>query len=200
MDRLDHPLEGPSVRLRPLVAADANALYAIATTPSAMLRWRFRGGTPSPESFYASLWLDTLVLFAIVDKRTNSTLGVFSCVSPDFRNQHAQVSILMDDATWGRGKGMEAMAVATHYVFAAFPFRKLYAETMEFNFDQFAFGEGRFFEVEGRLIGHEYFDGRFWDFLTLAIYREQALDEIDRLLGRWLPRRPNITTPERTNQ
>ncbi len=45
-------------------------------------------------------------------------------------------------------------------------------EAPEFNIAQIKSGLGRFFHEEGRLKAHHYYDGRYYDQLLLALYRE----------------------------
>lgn len=48
----------------------------------------------------------------------------------------------------------------------------MYLDTAEFNFNRFASSSLGLFEVEGRLRSHEFHAGRYWDQITLALYRE----------------------------
>jgi hypothetical protein len=57
-------------------------------------------------------------------------------------------------------------------------------ELPEYNYEQFASGEDRLFEVEGRLRGHIYTAGRYWDQVIAAIDREHWRTKGNRLLGR----------------
>jgi hypothetical protein len=75
-------------------------------------------------------------------------------------------------------------ALFLNYVFSCFDFRKLYMELPEFNYDQFASGEGRYFELEARLRDHSFFGGRYWDELVLAIYQDKWQEGEGRLMLR----------------
>jgi hypothetical protein len=56
-------------------------------------------------------------------------------------------------------------------------------EVTEFNYSQFASGQGRLFDIEGRLRNHVFFAGRHWDQLILAIDREKWSIAGESLLG-----------------
>jgi acyl carrier protein len=73
------------------------------------------------------------------------------------------------------------IALFLRYTFMNWEFEKLYMEVPEYNFEQFASGLGRFFEIEGRLRGHLRTGTRAWDQLILAVYREAAIRYGDRL-------------------
>jgi len=72
----------------------------------------------------------------------------------------------------GNGLMAEATRLFVSYIFGEFDLRKLYAESLEPNYEQFAHGAGRLFEVEGRLRDHEYVGGRYVDALLLAAHRD----------------------------
>lgn len=182
----DPELEGPTIRLRNLSPTDSPVLHRLITDPAVMLRWRFRGSTPSPETIYNSLWIDTLVQFVIEDKRSSQAIGLFSCTNADFRNGSAEISLLAHPRTFGRGQGIEAAAFGIVYLFRAFPFRKLYADVPQFNYAQFSSGADKFFKIEGRKLQHEYSAGAWWDLVTLAFYREEALEGLPAVFPNWL--------------
>ena len=77
------------------------------------------------------------------------------------------------------------------YLFTVFNIRKLYAEVLEFNFGQFASGAEHVFKVEGRLTDHDWYDGRYWDMLVLALYRDDFMRD-------WHPRVAELIAPKPT--
>jgi hypothetical protein len=76
----------------------------------------------------------------------------------------------------------EGVFLFVDYLFDTWPLRKVYADSLEFNFDQFAGGTATFFEVEGRLKDHVYLKGRYWDQIILAVWRERWKAERARYL------------------
>jgi len=65
------------------------------------------------------------------------------------------------------------MALFLQYVFTCWNFRKLYAEFPEFNLPLFESALRRgYCQLEGRLREHVYFGRRYWDLLTVAVYRD----------------------------
>jgi RimJ/RimL family protein N-acetyltransferase/acyl carrier protein len=166
------PLESSSIILRPVTGADEPYLYRLLTTGDQLVRFRLRGMTPSPESFHQFIWERVVAQF-VATTRQGRPVGLVSCFDPDFRNRYAYVAAVADPELVGTGLMAEAAMVFISYVFGEFDLRKVYAESLEPNFEQFAHGAGRFFEIEGRLRDHEYLGGRYVDALLLAAHRDR---------------------------
>lgn len=82
------------------------------------------------------------------------------------------------------GAGIESCVLFIDWLFANYPFRKIYAESLDFNFEQFAKGDGRYFTVEGRLTNHELHNGRFCDNIIMAFERDHFRTNGSRLAAR----------------
>lgn len=164
-------LEGMRCRLRPIRPADYPALYEIELAPDLALRWRFRGGTPSPEHFARSLFEGVLATFVIESSDGRSLLGVVTAYNADMANGHCFIAAAATPAARGRGQAVEGLALFVDYCFSVWPFRKLWIETTEHNLVQFQSVERFGIEVEGRLRDFEYLAGRYWDKIILSIER-----------------------------
>lgn len=77
---------------------------------------------------------------------------------------------------------MEGVLCFIEYLFHNFRLRKLYSEMSDSTFESVASGTGRFFEVEGRLLSHEWHDGSYRDTLLLGLTKEQWLSSSYRKL------------------
>jgi RimJ/RimL family protein N-acetyltransferase/acyl carrier protein len=166
------PLESASIVLRPATGADEPYLFRLLTSGDQLVRYRLRGMTPSPEAFHQFIW-DRVVAQFVAFSRQGHPVGLVSCFDPDFRNRHAYVAAVADPEVKGNGLMAEATRLFVSYLFGEFDLRKLYAESLEPNYEQFAHGAGRLFEVEGRLREHEYVGGRYVDALLLAAHRDR---------------------------
>ena len=91
---------------------------------------------------------------------------------------------------------LEAFMLFLDYLFTVFGFRKLYGEVLEFNLTSFRSIIGKIAHEEGRLRDHEYFDGRYWDLVFLAIYREEWEAKRERLGSGGLRMRAAATAEE----
>jgi RimJ/RimL family protein N-acetyltransferase len=160
------------VRLRPINERDRAFLYELMTAPEAGGRVRFAGATPSPEKVAASLWDSVLAQFVIEGVSEGQPFGLVAITSANFRDGFAYVSALGLPAAQGPGLLIEAVLLAFNYAFLTWPFRKIYMESTEDSFQFFRSGLGRFFQEEGRLREHSFWNGRYIDVLILAVYRE----------------------------
>lgn len=80
----------------------------------------------------------------------------------------------------GSGIALEPVRLFVDYLFDVWPFRKLYFELPEFNYQQFSSVAEGPLRVEGRLVDHDYFGGRYWDRLILAVHRGHPGDRWGR--------------------
>lgn len=135
--------------------------------------YRHRGISPQPEQYAASLWADVLNQFLVVDVRDQKPLGLVVCYGINFRHQHAYIGAAIRPDMWRLGWPMEGLGLFISYLFPVYPFRKLSADSLTFNLEHFASGARFEFHEEARLVDHEFHDGRWYDKVTLAVYREQ---------------------------
>lgn len=162
---------GQFFRLVPVLPSAVPFLYDLAISPDVGFRWRYRGSVPSYQQFEQELWQGMLVQFLVESVQTNQPAGHLICYNPDPSLGHAYIGAAMASQYLGTGIAAEPVILFTQYIFDVWPFRKLYMETPEFNYQQFASASGRSLQVEGRLRNHDYYRGRRWDRLVLAAYR-----------------------------
>lgn len=178
-------LRGSSVYLRPILPSDHPTLYQIASHPETTFHWRFRGAPPPAERFAEGLHRDVLVQFTICAANVDEVLGHAITYLPDLRNGFAHVAVVVAPRHVHTGTGLEAFLLLMEYLFRGWPFRKLYAETMEFDYEQFRSAErSGLYRVEGRLREHTYYVDRYWDQLLLAFYRDDWVNVGEPLLRR----------------
>ncbi len=168
MTGLSEPrLSQGTVSLVPLVPSMYAELFSMATESDALQRWRLFGTPPRWETFPELLWADILVQFAVLHR--GDFAGLVQAYGANFRHRTGKLAVLFASRVRGQGAPMVATGLFISYVFQTFDLRKLYAEIPEFNYPLFESGEGRFFEIEGRLADHEYHGGRYFDTVLLAI-------------------------------
>lgn len=162
----------PRTRLRPVVASDLEFLRSLELGGENGIRYRHRGVAASPEEFNARLWAGVLHQVVAIEPDTGLRLGLIACFGVDWRNGHGHLAFVFSDEARSRGEAADAVARFIDYAFTVFPLRKLYGEVLEFNLGTFRSSIGRCAEVEGRKRLHDWHDGRYWDQLILAVYRE----------------------------
>jgi hypothetical protein len=161
-------------------------------------RWRFRGAVLSPEEWAQASSQGMLAQFMVVEKRQHHPIGLVYFYSPSFQDGFAWLAA----ARFGAGDPSPlvilGLGLAVNYAFTCWNFRKLYMEVPEYNYSQFASSAARWCETGGRLREHWYFDGKLWDVLTLALYRERWMEIAPKLLAAEAPPEPSATRPRTT--
>jgi hypothetical protein len=176
-------IRGPYATLRSVGPEDYQALRGLETSSDMSTRWRLRGQTPSPEQWAQSLWNGVLAQFIVMETKTSKPMGLVAVYRPNFQEGHAYLAAGRFDLNEQTPVMIFGVAMFLEYVFSCWDFRKLYMELPEFNYPQFQSGLGKFFEVEGRLRDHTFGSGRYWDELTLALYRDRWREQGSRLIG-----------------
>lgn len=166
-------LDGRNVSLRAVRPTDYDYLYALSLAPDNIWTWRQRGSTPGPDVFRQSLWQGVLAQFMIVKRPDGPPVGLVSAYAADFRNDIVYLAIVVDPAAKRTVWALEGAALLLTYLFTTWSFRKVYMETLEFNYGAFASGAGTIFSVEGCLLEYEYHDGKYWHKYIMSISRSQ---------------------------
>jgi hypothetical protein len=168
------------------------------TTSDLALRWRQRGVTRSPEQWAHATWADVLAQFLVVENEREHPVGWVCLFRANFQDGHANLSVArFADQRTRSPLVVLGLALFLQYTFTCWNFRKLYLSVPEYNLSQFESAVGRYVQIEGCLRDHSYFDGRYWDHFTLALYRRDweryggrvALERGKRNPGRSAPRR-----------
>jgi RimJ/RimL family protein N-acetyltransferase len=178
------PLEGRRVRMRPVLPSDYNTLYSMLLHPEVACRWRYRGATPSPERFNTALWDGVHVQFIIERKSDGTVAGLQVAYNTNFRNRYTYMGTLLDPRFHRAAWPLESAAMFIDYLFKAFNLRKIYGETLDFNYSQFASGADKLFAEEARLRDHAYFGGRYWDTRIIALYRSDWFNKAPDFFNR----------------
>lgn len=190
------PLIGKRVYLRPVGPNDYEFLYALFTDADVTFKWRLRGATPSPERFSAGLWENQMVQFMIMRRKDNARVGLISVYNVDLRNGHGCLAMAIAPPYQSGVYAHDANLLFLNYLLRGWNLRKLYGESGEQSMATVMGGEDKYFKIEGRLRDHEYFDGRYWDTYTLALYREDWEALIAERLPRVLEPGPTIHATE----
>ena len=174
-------------RLVPVTPNHYPMLYKWSTAPAASFRWRFHGGTPSPEQFNDALWSGVLCQFLVSDQRSTPH-GLVVCYGADQANGHAYVGVLGNINKSVGAAAMVGFVQLIDHVFDHWAFRKLYVDVAEYNLAEFHHGLQRHMELEATLSEYLFHGGRYWDQLTFGLSRENYFGVVR---NRFLP----ILTP-----
>lgn len=175
-------LEGEFVRLRPVGQHDYSYLYDLSLSAQNNARWRYRGATPSPERFVADLWSGVLAQFLIESPEPRKRAGLVVAYNSDLANGTVFLGVLIDNTYHRKVWPLEGILLFVDYLFQNWTIRKVYAETTEFSASHFASGAKTLFEEEGRFHDHQYFQGRYWDYIHYSVTRKRWEEQGRKLL------------------
>jgi hypothetical protein len=179
------------VRLRALGPHDLDWLRAAETDEFLAFRWRLRGGHPSPNDYVEQIWGSALAVFVVEQASDGRPIGIVSAYQPDHRNGHCRAAAarLYPDGSMDTSF-MAGISLFFEYLFAGWPFRKLYLETPEYNLGQFSSAVDRgILRIEARLEEFVFLADRYWDMLFLSVSRESWSAFRTTPIGRHLLRR-----------
>ena len=165
-------LAGKRFSLAPLTPEHHYTAYRLSLSEEANYRWRYHGAMPTWETFEATLHANVLVQFLVVANQDPKTpIGLVTAYNPSLQDGTCYLG-MVGSRKMGAGV-LEGFILVTGYLFDVWPLRKIYMESPEFNLGQFASAiQLGYLHEEGRLAEHRYYQGRYWDHFTYALYRE----------------------------
>ncbi len=162
---------GCRVNLRPVSPDDYVFIHFLETHPEVITRWRHQGRTPSPEELARTMWEGQLVTLLAVSSRSGERAGIVNAYNPDPANGYCYMGVLGMPSVWRTGLMFDASVLLIAYLFATWPFRKLYIETVEYNRGQLSSLARLGWELEARFHEQVYLGGRYWDRLVYTLDR-----------------------------
>lgn len=166
------PTVGRRVQIRPVYPSDHEYVYALANTPEIAPRWRYRGETPSFETFVRELWQGTLAHFIIERKVNGQALGYVQAFDASERNGWCYFAVMVDPTLFRSGWVIEGVALFVNYVFTLWNFSKLYAVLLEPAYNDLHGATGSWFVTEGCFKEHEWYDGAYRDLYLVTLRRD----------------------------
>lgn len=186
------PRRGRHVYLRPVTPEDYGRLRMLELGEELGVRWRFRGSTPPAERWQPGSGI--LAQFLVVRQGNHRAIGIASIYQYDFQDQHAYLAAATFEPGQRSPLMVHGLALFLNYVFTCWNFRKLYLELPEYNVTRLSSSLGDLLVEEGRLREDIYYDGRWWDKVTLSLYRERWKQRAERALTAALPPTPRVAS------
>jgi RimJ/RimL family protein N-acetyltransferase len=117
---------------------------------------------------------DTDLLLGIVLRDGDRLIGGTGLHNIDARCRHASFGISIGDKDyWDRGYGTEATRLLLAHCFDTLNLNKVWLHVYEFNPRAVHVYEKLGFRVEGRLRQHTFFEGRYWDVISMGVLRDE---------------------------
>lgn len=164
---------GRRVHLRPLRPTDYALFYEAELTPPDDVLYRHRGTTPSFESYPETLWRNVLAQFVVEDIADGRPVGLVAAYEPNLRDGHVRIAVNILLPYRGLGWPIDGLRLFINHIFYAFPMRKLYADVIEPNLDQFGEMFHGILHEEARFREHTFIRDRYVDLVVLALYRSE---------------------------
>lgn len=185
IDDREHPeppaLAGSKVRLRNVLPHDLEYLYELATNNAHGFRWRYRGQLPRFSTFVEHLMRDSLSDFQVVTPN-GTRAGYVVAYGSDSTSGHVYIGTIMDRPYVATGMGVQATLLFLEYLFATWPFHKVYFEVPEYNLDWISKSVRGFLQQEGVLREHLWYGDRRWNVGIYAVYRSDWYEHGPALL------------------
>jgi RimJ/RimL family protein N-acetyltransferase/acyl carrier protein len=167
------PLRGTRVELSVIEPQDMEFLYKISTAEENLFRWRYRGSPIDRQEFASTFSAGVLAQFLVRKRHSKRPIGLVTAYNANHRDGYVYLSTLTSPELVGSGLTVDGTILMANFLFAGWTFRKIYFESLEFNTLAFHSAFQRFLVEEGRLREHAYYGGRYWDQVTLGLYRER---------------------------
>lgn len=175
-------LRGRHVYLRAVVPDDYGYLYLTETSSELAVRGAFRGSVPGFQDWLQQRSKGALAQFMVIGTNDNAKIGIVTAFSADFQDGHAHLAAAKFNPRSMSPLMVFGFGLFVNYVFRCWNFHKVYLDTAEYNYPQFASGLSRILTLEGRLRQHHFLDGRRWDHLILTIFRDRWKEFAPRFL------------------
>lgn len=166
------------VILRPLIETDAPLLALWVNDPQVSVYVRAYLPVTVKEEVEWILSLskrpeNDIVVMIVVDGKPIGTMGIHGI---NHRHGTATTGALIGEKDyWGKGYGAEAKMLLLEYAFNTLNLRKVYSHVHEFNERSVNYSLKCGYEIEGRLKSHHYSQGKYWDQIQLAVFKDKFL-------------------------
>lgn len=169
-------LHGKKVGLRPVLKSDLPFLVCWINDPD--VRNFLSTYLPQTEGAEEE-WLsqmskrDEHSITLVIALKDGTPIGMMGIHKINWRDRVATTgSFIGEKENWGKGYGTDAKMALLGYCFNTINIRKVCSEAIEFNGRSIAYSKKCGYEEEGRRKEHIFRNGRYWDLVQLAVFRE----------------------------
>ncbi|MGL4449687.1 MAG: GNAT family N-acetyltransferase [Sarcina sp.] len=117
--------------------------------------------------------IDMTYNFALESIETGEYIGGCGINKTDLKNRNCTIGVFIgDQELWGQGYGTDAMEVLIHYIFNELNFEKIKLSVYSFNDRALKCYTNLGFIEEGRLKKEIFREGKYYDVILMAMFRE----------------------------
>jgi diamine N-acetyltransferase len=169
-------LVGKFARLRIMDSTDGEYVRALRNSPHVMRRFHYRyfiSDLQQREFVQDASRRRTQIIFIAERIDDGKPFGVYDIKEIDYRNQHGEWGVFLEERDLGDGvPAFEAAVLLLDYAFGYLNLHKLAGELLADNQRAIRFDQGLGMQLEGVRKQHVFYDGRFHDLLQYALFRE----------------------------
>ncbi|TPG88166.1 N-acetyltransferase [Brevibacillus laterosporus] len=123
---------------------------------------------------FVNLGSSTSKSYMIIDKESESSIGIVSLIQIDYKNRNAECIIdIGEKAYWGKGYGTEALKLLLDYAFLELNLHRVSLRVFSFNKKAIALYERMGFKHEGILREYIFRDGKWSDVFHMGILQRE---------------------------
>lgn len=177
----DLPLPDPFRDGLPVLAGDAEALWAIFSDADTLRYWSHEPFATRDQIAEYLAGIDagcadgTLFQWAIADAATDALLGTLTLYAWDREHRRAEIGFLLGRAHWGRGLAAEALRAALAFAFGPMNLHRVEANVDPENAASLALLARLGFREEGRLAERWFTFGAWRDSVVLGLLARGAV-------------------------
>jgi len=169
-------LKSKNLILRPLKKKDLEIVRKIRF--SKKVRKNFHGISRQTKKAQVA-WFNQIEkkhLYYVVINKSKKILGLLNS-KINLRNRNATIGWFFDLEGSNRIRIVEAVLIFLDYVFRKYNLIKMYSDVLCSNSEALNFNNKIGFKIEGKLLKHFYYYGRFVDGFFTSIYKEDFYDK-----------------------
>jgi len=187
LDKVTPPptLCGRGFTLVPLSQKHFDLLHQWESDPSSLYLWTLRKDILSEAEYseaLASRLRGYYHVFLVILDSNNKPIGFIYSYDASLADGFVFVTTFLESSSRRSGLGAKAGLLFYDYLFAYYPFRKIYCDVFEYNKESLSALKHAGFEIEGTFQEHRFFRGRYHTLYRLALYREKFYERFSSMV------------------
>lgn len=182
-------LEGKNIILVPPYDEGLYKLYEWEKDISSRFLWTGERELPNEfefQSYFVNKLRNEYHTFLFINsKKSNESIGFIYSSNYNPIDGFLNTTIFINKEKRHGAVGAEAGVLFYDYLFKYYPIRKIYSNAYDYNKVSLSFLKSGGFVVEGKLVHHRFFAGKYHDLNLLALYRDTFYEKCSRIIERF---------------
>lgn len=165
--------------LRPVLKQEVGLVYTWALDIFNSKTWRYRGLTPSPDSFEHDMWAGVLAQFMVCRRSDGEQVALATIYSANMAARRAHIACLASPQHAMSGLPLLGAMAMIDYAFETWPFEKIYIESTSQSMRFYSTAlKSELLVEEARLVDYERFGDEVGDLIYLSVERKRFIDRV----------------------